>query len=153
MLNLDIPLETQRWLFAAFFLAFAVKVPIFPVHTWLPDAHTEAPTGGSVFLAAILLKMGTFGLLRYCLPLFPDATVEFTPWILGLAVIGVLYGAVVALMQAQSARPVKTFTIGFAVPGYNEAEQAKARSKSQSANDIRADWPSRQRLNERWRLL
>ncbi len=91
--------ETQRWLFLAFFVAFAVKVPIFPVHTWLPDAHTEAPTGGSVFLAAILLKMGGFGLLRYSLPLFPDATREFVPWILALAVIGVLYGAAVALMQ------------------------------------------------------
>ena len=95
----DIAPSTQHWLFAAFFLAFAVKVPIFPVHTWLPDAHTEAPTGGSVFLAAILLKMGTFGLLRYCLPLFPDATRTFVPWILGLAVVGVLYGAVVALVQ------------------------------------------------------
>ena len=90
---------TQRWLFLAFFVAFAVKVPIFPVHTWLPDAHTEAPTGGSVFLAAILLKMGGFGLLRYSLPLFPDATREFVPWILALSVIGVLYGAAVALVQ------------------------------------------------------
>lgn len=95
----DIPAEVQTWLFLAFFLAFAVKVPIFPVHTWLPDAHTEAPTGGSVFLAAILLKMGGFGLLRYCLPLFPDATREAVPWILGLSVIGVLYGAAVALVQ------------------------------------------------------
>ncbi len=99
VLALDIPVETQRWLFLAFFVAFAVKVPIFPVHTWLPDAHTEAPTGGSVFLAAILLKMGGFGLLRYCLPLFPEATQEFVPWILALSVIGVLYGAVVALVQ------------------------------------------------------
>jgi NADH-quinone oxidoreductase subunit M len=98
-LALDIPPETQQWLFLAFFLAFAVKIPIFPVHTWLPDAHTEAPTGGSVFLAAILLKMGSFGLLRYALPLFPDATQTFVPWILGLSVIGVLYGAVVALVQ------------------------------------------------------
>jgi NADH-quinone oxidoreductase subunit M len=76
----------QRWLFAAFVLAFAVKVPLFPVHTWLPDAHTEAPTGGSVFLAGVLLKMGTFGLLRYALPFFPDATVEFAPWLLGISV-------------------------------------------------------------------
>ncbi len=96
---LDIAVEAQRWLFVAFFVAFAVKVPLFPVHTWLPDAHTEAPTAGSVFLAAILLKMGGFGMLRYSLPLFPDATREFVPWILGLSVIGILYGAVVALMQ------------------------------------------------------
>ena len=120
MLNLDIPLETQRWLFAAFFLAFAVKVPIFPVHTWLPDAHTEAPTGGSVFLAAILLKMGTFGLLRYALPLFPDATVEFAPWVLGLAVIGVLYGAIVALMQSDIKKLIAYSSVshmGFVVLG------------------------------------
>jgi NADH-quinone oxidoreductase subunit M len=89
----------QLWLFLAFFLAFAVKVPVVGVHTWLPDAHTEAPTAGSVFLAAILLKMGGFGLLRYSLPLFPEATVDAVPWILGLAVVGILYGAVVALMQ------------------------------------------------------
>ncbi|MEX0591938.1 MAG: NADH-quinone oxidoreductase subunit M [Nitriliruptoraceae bacterium] len=91
--------EAQRWLFAAFLLAFAVKVPVFPLHTWLPDAHTEAPTGGSVFLAGVLLKLGTFGLLRYALPFFPDATVEFAPWLLGLAVVGILYGGIVALMQ------------------------------------------------------
>jgi NADH-quinone oxidoreductase subunit M len=89
----------QAWLFAAFVIAFAVKVPLFPVHTWLPDAHTEAPTGGSVFLAGVLLKMGTFGLLRYALPFFPDATVTYAPWLLALSVIGILYGAAVALMQ------------------------------------------------------
>jgi NADH-quinone oxidoreductase subunit M len=89
----------QRWLFGAFVVAFAVKVPLFPLHTWLPDAHTEAPTGGSVFLAAVLLKMGTFGLLRYALPLFPEATVEFAPTLLVLSVVGILYGALVALMQ------------------------------------------------------
>jgi NADH-quinone oxidoreductase subunit M len=92
--------ETQRWLFLAFFAAFAVKIPLFPVHTWLPDAHTEAPTAGSVFLAAILLKMGSFGLLRYALPFFPDATIELLPWLLGASVVGVLYGAVLALMQS-----------------------------------------------------
>ncbi len=119
-LALDIPPDTQRWLFLAFFVAFAVKVPIFPVHTWLPDAHTEAPTGGSVFLAAILLKMGTFGLLRYCLPLFPDATQQFVPWILGLAVIGVLYGAVVALMQSDIKKLIAYSSVshmGFVVLG------------------------------------
>ena len=99
----------QRWLFLAFFAAFAVKTPLFPVHTWLPDAHTEAPTAGSVFLAALMLKLGTFGLLRYSLPLFPDATRELAlgtgtgllgvPWLLVLAVVGILYGAVVCLVQ------------------------------------------------------
>ncbi|WP_052664440.1 NADH-quinone oxidoreductase subunit M [Nitriliruptor alkaliphilus] len=97
--QLQLGITEQRWLFSAFLLAFAIKVPIWPVHTWLPAAHTEAPTGGSVFLAGVLLKMGTFGLLRYCLPLFPDATAEFAPWLLGLSVVGILYGAVVALMQ------------------------------------------------------
>jgi NADH:ubiquinone oxidoreductase subunit 4 (subunit M) len=87
-LALELSLAEQRWLFVAFVAAFGVKVPVFPVHTWLPDAHTEAPTGGSVFLAGILLKMGTFGLLRYALPLFPDATIEFAPWLLGIAVSG-----------------------------------------------------------------
>jgi NADH-quinone oxidoreductase subunit M len=96
---LDLSVEAQRWLFVAFFIAFAVKVPLFPVHTWLPDAHTEAPTAGSVFLAAILLKLGAFGLLRYSLPMFPDASREFVPWILALSVVGILYGALVALMQ------------------------------------------------------
>jgi NADH-quinone oxidoreductase subunit M len=91
ILGLELSGTEQRWLFAAFVIAFAVKVPLFPVHTWLPDAHTEAPTGGSVFLAGVLLKMGTFGLLRYALPLFPDATVEFAPTLLALSVVGILY--------------------------------------------------------------
>jgi NADH-quinone oxidoreductase subunit M len=98
-LGVELSLTAQRWLFVAFVIAFAVKVPLFPLHTWLPDAHTEAPTGGSVFLAAVLLKMGTFGLLRYALPLFPEATVEAAPTLLALSVIGILYGALVALMQ------------------------------------------------------
>jgi NADH-quinone oxidoreductase subunit M len=89
----------QIWLFIAFGLAFAIKVPLFPFHTWLPDAHVAAPTGGSVVLAAILLKMGTYGFVRFCIPLFPDATRQFVPWIAGLAVIGILYGALVALVQ------------------------------------------------------
>ena len=96
----------QKWLFGAFFVAFAVKVPLFPLHTWLPDAHTEAPTGGSVILAGVLLKMGAFGILRYSLPLFPDATTSFGPWLLGLAVIGILYGAIVALIQKDIKRLV-----------------------------------------------
>ncbi len=110
----------QRWLFAAFLLAFAVKVPLFPVHTWLPDAHTEAPTGGSVFLAAILLKLGTFGLLRYALPIMPDATIEAAPWLLAVAVVGVLYGGVVALVQADVKRLIAYSSVshmGFVVLG------------------------------------
>jgi NADH-quinone oxidoreductase subunit M len=86
-------------LFAAFFLAFAVKVPLFPFHTWLPDAHVEAPTAGSVVLAGILLKMGTYGLLRFCLPLFPIASMQLAPFISVLAIIGVIYGALVAMVQ------------------------------------------------------
>jgi NADH-quinone oxidoreductase subunit M len=89
----------QGWLFAAFALAFAIKVPVFPFHTWLPDAHVEAPTAGSVILAGVLLKMGTYGLLRFCLPLFPLATVRFAPLMLALAVIGILYGAWVSTVQ------------------------------------------------------
>jgi NADH-quinone oxidoreductase subunit M len=110
----------QRWLFVAFVIAFAVKVPLFPVHTWLPDAHTEAPTGGSVFLAGVLLKMGTFGLLRYALPFFPDATREFAPWLLAISVIGILYGAVVALMQQDIKRLIAYSSVshmGFVVLG------------------------------------
>src|SRR3989304_1935842 len=89
----------ERWLFVAFFLAFALKVAPFPFHTWLPDAHVEAPTAGSVILAGVLLKMGAFGLLRYCLPLFPGAAKEFAPVISALALIGILYGALVSLVQ------------------------------------------------------
>jgi NADH-quinone oxidoreductase subunit M len=117
---LDLTLVEQRWLFVAFVLAFAVKVPLFPVHTWLPDAHTEAPTGGSVFLAAVLLKMGTFGLLRYALPLFPDATVEAAPILIGLSVVGILYGGIVALMQKDIKRLIAYSSVshmGFVVLG------------------------------------
>jgi NADH-quinone oxidoreductase subunit M len=89
----------QRWLFAAFAVAFAIKVPMWPFHTWLPDAHVEAPTAGSVILAGILLKMGTYGFLRFALPLFPVATREFAPLVLALAVIGILYGALVSMVQ------------------------------------------------------
>jgi NADH-quinone oxidoreductase subunit M len=92
--------KTQPWLFAAFALAFAVKVPLVPLHTWLPDAHVEAPTAGSVILAGVLLKMGTYGFVRFALPLFPVASVEYAPWILTLALIGILYGALVAMVQS-----------------------------------------------------
>ncbi|PIQ97896.1 MAG: NADH-quinone oxidoreductase subunit M [Nitrospinae bacterium CG11_big_fil_rev_8_21_14_0_20_56_8] len=96
-LNLD--LATQKWLFMAFFLAFAIKVPMFPFHTWLPDAHVEAPTAGSVILAGVLLKMGTYGFLRFNLPLFPFACNVFLPYIAWLSIIGIIYGALVSLVQ------------------------------------------------------
>ncbi len=89
----------QVWLFLAFFLGFAIKVPMFPFHTWLPDAHTDAPTAGSVLLAGVLLKMGTYGFLRFCLPLFPAASHYFVPLMAGLSIIGIVYGAVVAMAQ------------------------------------------------------
>ncbi len=92
-------LDVQSWLFLAFALAFAIKVPLFPLHTWLPDAHTEAPTAGSVILAGVLLKMGTYGFLRFCLPMFPQATLEFAPTFSVLALIGITYGALVAMVQ------------------------------------------------------
>ena len=93
------PLEVQKWLFWAFFLAFAVKVPIFPFHTWLPDAHVEAPTPGSVILAGVLLKMGTYGFLRFSLPLFPEAYKIYAPYIFALGVVAIIYTALVALVQ------------------------------------------------------
>ena len=96
---LAIPGGVQTWLFLAFALAFAIKVPMFPLHTWLPDAHVEAPTAGSVILAAVLLKMGTYGFVRFAMPLFPVASAHFAPWIAGLAIFGILYGALVAMVQ------------------------------------------------------
>ena len=95
----SLSLPEQRWLFAAFALAFAIKVPMFPLHTWLPDAHTEAPTGGSVILAGVLLKMGTYGFLRYAIPLFPHAAAEAMPILAALAAIGIVYGALVCMVQ------------------------------------------------------
>jgi NADH-quinone oxidoreductase subunit M len=97
--HLDVPLGPQKWLFLAFFLAFAIKVPMFPFHTWLPDAHVEAPTAGSVILAGVLLKMGTYGFLRFNLPMFPEAANEFVPMIAWLSVVGIIYGALVAMVQ------------------------------------------------------
>ena len=94
-----IPADLQLWLFLAFAAAFAIKVPMWPLHSWLPDAHVEAPTAGSVILAGVLLKMGTYGFLRFNLPLFPDAAVRLAPWMAGLAVIGILYGAAVSYVQ------------------------------------------------------
>ncbi|MFQ5691453.1 MAG: NuoM family protein, partial [Nitrospinota bacterium] len=97
--RLDLPGNIQWWLFGAFFLAFAVKVPMLPLHTWLPDAHVEAPTAGSVILAGVLLKMGTYGFLRFAIPLFPLAARDFAPLIVVLSVAGILYGALMAYVQ------------------------------------------------------
>jgi NADH-quinone oxidoreductase subunit M len=94
-----IPIATQIWLFLAFAAAFAIKVPMWPLHSWLPDAHVEAPTAGSVILAGVLLKLGTYGFLRYNIPLFPQAAVQLAPWIALLAVIGIIYGAAVSYAQ------------------------------------------------------
>ena len=112
--------HVQTWLFLAFFVSFAIKVPIFPLHTWLPDAHTEAPTAGSVLLAGVLLKMGTYGLLRFNVQLFPDATHTFTPLIVTLAIIGIIYGSLVAMVQPDLKRLVAYSSVshlGFVVLG------------------------------------
>jgi NADH-quinone oxidoreductase subunit M len=101
LMKLNMPLHMEQWVFWAFFIGFAIKVPMFPFHTWLPDAHVEAPTAGSVILASVLLKMGTYGFIRFSLPLVPKASIE--PWIVqvlaGLSIIGIIYGALVSLMQ------------------------------------------------------
>jgi NADH-quinone oxidoreductase subunit M len=118
--QLDLPAVTARWLFLAFFLAFAVKVPLFPLHTWLPDAHVEAPTAGSVILAGILLKIGAYGLVRFNLTLFPEASVYFRTFVMVLAVIGIIYGAAVALVQVDVKRLVAYSSVshlGFVVLG------------------------------------
>ncbi len=110
----------ERWLFLAFAVAFAIKVPLLPFHTWLPDAHVEAPTGGSVILAGVLLKMGTYGFLRFCLPLFPRASLEFSPLFAGLAIAGIIYGAFMALAQSDLKKLVAYSSVshlGFVVLG------------------------------------
>lgn len=99
LLAMQIPYDTQLWMFLCFALAFAIKVPMFPFHTWLPDAHVEAPTGGSVVLAGVMLKMGTYGFYRFAMPLFPQAVIHYGPFMIGLAVIGIVYGALVAMVQ------------------------------------------------------
>jgi NADH-quinone oxidoreductase subunit M len=116
----DIANDIQLLMFLAFALSFAIKVPIFPLHTWLPDAHTEAPTAGSVILAGVLLKMGTYGLIRFCVMLFPYATIYFAPFISLLAVIGIVYGALVSMVQTDIKRLVAYSSVshmGFVVLG------------------------------------
>lgn len=118
--ELTIGLVEQTWLFLAFALAFCIKVPLFPFHTWLPYAHTEAPTAGSVVLAAIMLKLGTYGLVRVCLPVFPNAFAEFAPYMAILAVIGIIYGALVAMVQKDVKKLVAYSSVshlGFVVLG------------------------------------
>ena len=116
----DIANNVQLLMFLAFALSFAIKVPLFPLHTWLPDAHTEAPTAGSVILAAVLLKMGTYGLIRFCVMLFPYATIYFAPFISLLAIIGIVYGALVSMVQTDVKRLVAYSSVshmGFVVLG------------------------------------
>lgn len=116
----------ETLLFLAFFLAFAIKVPLFPLHTWLPDAHVEAPTAGSVMLAAVMLKMGTYGLLRFCLPMFPTASKENANWIVVLAITGIIYGALVALVQPNMKKLVAYSSVshlGFVVLGLFSGNQ------------------------------
>ncbi len=113
------PVE-QMLLFLAFFVAFAIKVPLFPLHTWLPDAHVEAPTAGSVMLASVMLKMGCYGILHFCLPLFPAASRTCAPWIVVLAIIGIIYGALVAMVQPNMKKLVAYSSVshlGFVVLG------------------------------------
>ncbi|MBM3726076.1 MAG: NADH-quinone oxidoreductase subunit M [Acidobacteria bacterium] len=113
------PLE-QTLMFLAFFFSFAIKVPLFPLHTWLPDAHVEAPTAGSVMLASVMLKMGTYGLVRFCLPLFPEAARANANWIAGLAIVGIIYGALVAMVQPNMKKLVAYSSVshlGFVVLG------------------------------------
>jgi len=118
--TLDIAPQTQQWFFLAFAVAFAIKVPLFPFHTWLPDAHVQAPTAGSIILAGVLLKMGTYGLVRFAFPLFPLAAATFAPWIAILAVIGIIYGALVAMVQPDMKKLVAYSSVshlGFVVLG------------------------------------
>ena len=120
LLQFNMPVRTQVWLFALFALAFSIKVPLFPLHTWLPDAHVQAPTGGSVILAGVLLKMGTYGLVRFCLPFFPVAAQQLALLFGILAVIGIIYGALVARVQPDAKKLVAYSSVshlGFVVLG------------------------------------
>lgn len=116
----QIPLNIQAFIFFSFLLSFAIKVPVFPLHTWLPDAHVQAPTAGSVILAGVLLKMGTYGILRFCLPLFPQSAIKYAPFIGILAIIGIIYGALVSIVQKDMKKLVAYSSVshlGFVVLG------------------------------------
>src|SRR5712692_2346317 len=118
--RMPLSLRQQKWLFLAFFLSFAIKLPLFPFHTWLPGAHVEAPTAGSVILAGVLLKKGTYGSLRFCLPLFRDASLHYAPWMFALSVIGIIYGAWVSTVQPDIKKLVAYSSVshlGFVVLG------------------------------------
>ena len=134
----EVGLDTKQWLFWAFTLSFAIKVPLFPVHTWLPDAHTQAPTAGSVILAGVLLKMGTYGLIRFCLPLFPEASVQFAPLLCGFAVVGIIYGAMAAMVQTDVKKLVAYSSVshlGFIVLGiFAFTEEAMSGAVMQMVN-------------------
>ena len=120
LLEPELSIGVQRLLFLGFFASFAVKVPLVPLHTWLPDAHTEAPTAGSVMLAAVLLKMGAYGLIRFGIPLFPEAARDFVPMVMALAIVGIIYGALVAIVQRDLKRLVAYSSVahlGFVVLG------------------------------------
>ncbi len=124
---LSIPQEAQLLLFIAFSLAFAIKVPLFPMHTWLPDAHVEAPTGGSIILAGVLLKLGTYGFVRFVLPIFPEMTFQWAPLLAALSVIGIIYGAIVAWVQPDMKKLVAYSSVshlGFVVLGIFALTQA-----------------------------
>jgi NADH-quinone oxidoreductase subunit M len=136
--SIEIPAEVQWWLFIGFALSFAIKVPLFPLHTWLPDAHVQAPTAGSVILAAVLLKMGTYGLVRFCLPLFPDASLEFAPIMCLLGTIGIIYGAMASMVQTDIKKLVAYSSVshlGFIVLGiFSFTEEAMSGAIVQMVN-------------------
>jgi len=126
----QIPPELQMWVFLAFFVGFAIKVPMFPFHTWLPDAHVEAPTAGSVILAGVLLKMGTYGFIRFSLPILPDATVKAVPWVAALSIFAIIYGALVAMAQKDMKKLVAYSSVshmGFITLGMFALNQAGLR--------------------------
>jgi NADH-quinone oxidoreductase subunit M len=134
--DLQIPPSWEFWCFLAFGLAFAIKVPLFPFHTWLPDAHVEAPTAGSVILAGVLLKMGTYGLLRFAFPLFPHAALWFAPYLATLAVVGIIYGALVAMVQPDMKKLVAYSSVshlGFVVLGITAGFAAMSEQGVQGA--------------------